>query len=596
MADAAPKAIQVQDLPRINEISLTLAANGFGHLLNLVGLAAVLPPGKKEDPRESKDGPKDSKTTGPFARRARQVLIDLGPTFVKLGQVLSVRPDILPKDVLEEFETLQDRVPPMPVEDVQWVVERELGRPIDEVFDSFDPEPLGSASIAQVHRATLLGGHEVAVKLQRKGIAKTIQSDLHILYSLAALVENRLQLPGLHTPRAIVREFDAAINLELDFLQEMKAAERMRKHFQGTDLDVVVPKVFPQWSTRRMLVMELCEGTPMAQVADEVEPDSRRAKRLAHTLMEATYRQVFDFGFFHGDPHPGNLLVTDDDRVILLDFGVTGVLTSAMQETIINAFTSMVFRDAEMLALTVFRAGATQGRVDLREFIEELERKMAHYHGASLDDLANPTTLMEVVEMCTRFKIGLPPEFAVLSRTMTLVEGQIRALLPAVDIVEEVKPYAQRLMAKRFSPEQVAHDAARLMVQAQGHFKDLPTHVNQMLMDLESGNVQIVTKDPDAAQLREEIRSAVLRLSMAALASTFTMGAMLFLAAWSPAPFGIPIFGLLGGLLLFGGIGLFGALGVHVLFARFMSLTYWRRQLVLLLRFFSWRRHDPADD
>ena len=592
MPDAAHhKAIQVQDLPRINEISLTLAANGFGHLLNLAGLAAVLPPGRSE---EGSDAP-DAKATGPFARRARQVLIDLGPTFVKLGQVLSVRPDILPKDLLAEFETLQDQVPPMPVEDVQWVVERELGCPIDEVFERFDPEPLGSASIAQVHRATLIGGQEVAVKLQRRGIAKTIQSDLHILYTIAALTERRLTLPGLHTPRAIVREFDAAINQELDFLQELKAAERMRKHFEAAEVAVKIPKVYPRWSTRRMLVMELVRGTPMGELMDTIEADGPRARRVAHTLMESTYLQVFDFGFFHGDPHPGNLLVDDGDRLIMLDFGVTGLLTGAMQDTIINAFTSMVFRDPEMLALTVFRAGATQGRVDLREFIEELERKMVEYHGASLDDLANPTTLMEVVEMCTRFKIGLPPEFAVLSRTMTLVEGQIRRLLPSADIVEEVKPYAQRLMAKRFSPERVAHDAARLMVQAQGHFKDLPTHVNQMLMDLESGNVQVITKDPDAAQLREEIRSAVLRLSMAALAGTFTMGAMLFLAAWSPAPFGVPIFGLLGVLLLFGGIGLFGALGVHVLFARFMSLTYWRRQLLLLLRFFSWRRSDPEE-
>jgi ubiquinone biosynthesis protein len=350
--------------------------------------------------------------------------------------------------------------------------------------------------------------------------------------------------------------------------------------------------MFAQHSSKRMLVMELIDGVPLQQKIHELEADSPRAHGIAHAIMEATYRQVFDFGFFHGDPHPGNLLVTEDDTLVYLDFGVTGTLTGAMQDTIINAFTSMVFRDPEMLALTVFRAGATKGRVELRDFIEELERKMVAYHGASLDDLANPNTFMEVVEMCTRFKIGLPPEFAVLSRAITLVEGQIRALMPGVDIVDEVKPYAQRLMARRFSPERVAHDAARLMVQAQGHFKDLPTHVNQMLMDLESGNVQIITKNPDSSQLREEIRSAVLRLSMAALASTFTMGAMLFLAAWSPAPFGIPIFGLLGIGLLLGGIGLFGALGVHVLFARFMSLGYWRRQLVTVLRFLSWRKSE----
>lgn len=577
MADTVPKTIQVQDLPRINEISLVLAANGFGHLLSLVGLNATLPAGTDA-------------SSGPFARRARQVLIDLGPTFVKLGQVLSVRPDILPQDVLTEFESLQDRVPPMGVEDVQWVVEHELGCAIEDVFESFDPDPLGSASIAQVHRAVLVGGQEVAVKLQRRGIAKKIQSDLHILYSLAALVEHRLTLPGLHTPRAIVREFDAAINLELDFLQELKAAERLYNHFKGASTDIRVPRVFSRWSTRRMLVMELVEGVPLSEKTQQLEKDGPEARKLAHAIMDATYRQVFDFGIFHGDPHPGNLLVDTEGRLVFLDFGVTGTLTGAMQDTIINAFTSMVFRDAETLALTVFRAGATKGRVELREFIDELEKKMAQYHGASLDDLASPTTFMEVVEMCTRFKIGLPPEFAVLSRAITLVEGEIRALLPSIDIVEEVKPYAQRLMARRFSPERVAHDAARLMVQAQGHFKDLPTHFNQLLMDLESGNVQIVTRNPDAGALREEIRSAVLRLSMAALASTVTMGSMLFLAAWSPTPFGIPVFGLFGGVFLLSGFGLFGALGVHVLFARFMSLTYWRRRFLSVLRFLSWRR------
>jgi ubiquinone biosynthesis protein len=204
--------------------------------------------------------------------------------------------------------------------------------------------------------------------------------------------------------------------------------------------------------------------------------------------------------------------------------------------------------------------------------------------------MANPATFMEVVELCTRFHIGLPPEFAVLSRAITLVESEIRTLLPGVDIVDEVKPYAQRLLARRFSPERVAHDAARLMVHAQGHFRDLPTQLNQMLVDLQSGNIQVITVDPEATKLREEIRSAVLRLSLAFAASTITMGSLLFLAAWSPAPLGVPIFGLLGGLFLLGGLALFGALGIHVFFAQFLSLGYWRRLLVSFFRFLRWRR------
>ena len=224
------KTMQVQDLGRVQEIARVLAANGFGHLLHLVGLAAEVPPGTEEV------------ETAPWARRLRKALVQLGPSFVKLGQVLSVRPDILPKDILIEFQTLQDRVSPLEFHDVRQVVEEELGQPLEAVFDEFDTAPLGSASIAQVHRARLAGGPEVAVKLQRPGIERTIRSDVHILYSLAQLLEGRVTLPGIFTPTAIVREFEAAITRELDFLQDLKAAERMGRNFHN-DAEVVIPRV-----------------------------------------------------------------------------------------------------------------------------------------------------------------------------------------------------------------------------------------------------------------------------------------------------------------------------------------------------------------
>lgn len=575
MTQPQSTTLQVNDLPRINEISLVLARNGFGHLLQLLNLGEPLPKGET--------------VAGSFAKRLRQVLVELGPTFVKLGQVLSVRPDILPQEVLTEFESLQDDVPCMSTEDVHEIVARELDRPIEEVFSSIDPTPLGSASIAQVHRAVTLDGREVALKLQRQGIERTIRSDISILYALANLAEGRLTLPGLHTPRAIVREFDRAISRELDFLQELQNAERLGRHFEEMDADVGVPEVFPEWSTRRMLVMELIHGVSLKEALKEIAPRSPEAHRLAHAIMDSTYRQAFDFGFFHGDPHPGNLLVTSEGRLVYLDFGVVGTLSAAMQDTIIRAFTSMVFRDAQALAMTVYRAGATTGRVDLKAFVDELERKMHQYYGASLDSLANRATLMEIVELCMRFQISLPPEFAVLSRAVTLVEANVRRLLPGVDIVAEVTPYAQRLMTRRFSPERMAHDAARLMFQVQGSFQDLPTQVTQTLMDLEGGNITIVTRDPEAVLLRDEIRSAVLRLSMAAAASTITLGAMMFLAAWSPTAFGMPIFGIAGAVLALVGLSLFGALGVHVFVSPWLSGTSWQKFLVGILRFFNWR-------
>ncbi len=567
--------LQIGDLPRVNEISLVLARNGFGHLLDRVGLTAPPAAAQAEVP------------SGSFARRLRLVLVELGPTFVKLGQVLALRPDILPQDVLAEFETLHDRVPAMDVDDVRALVEQEIGAAVATVFQHIDPEPLGAASIAQVHRAVLLDGTEVAVKIQRRGIERRIRGDIHILYALAQLIEGRLAVPGLMTPSAIVREFDVAISRELDFTEEARNAEHMGRVLAGLH-GVKVPRVYPERSTRRMLVLQRIHGRPLREVLPTL--DREQASTLAHTIMEATWRQTFESGLFHGDPHPGNLFVDEDGQLVYLDFGLVGQLTRGMQDTLVEVFTSMVFRDAEALAMAVYRAGAANGRIDMRAFVAELERKMVQYHGASLDQLASPTTFVDVVQLCTRFQIALPPEYAILSRAITLVEGEVRALMPDVDIVAEVKPYAQRLVQRRLEPDRVAQDLTRLALQAQGALRDVPTQFTQFLMDLEAGRITVVTRDPDAKAMREEIRAAVLRLSLAFLASTVTLGSLLLLAAWSPAPYEVPVFGL-GAVLALGlGLGLFGALGLHVFFAGFLDLSAWRRRFMTLLRFFSWRR------
>jgi len=570
------KSIQVQDLGRLQQIVTVLAKYGFGQLFSTLGISEAAVPAGEE-------------ATSPLARRLRMALVELGPTFVKLGQVFSVRPDVLPPEIIREFQSLQDRVPPMASEDVRHVIESELGMPLDEIFEEFDFEPIGSASIAQVHRATLSSGDDVAVKVQRRGIAQSIRSDMHILYSLASVLEKRIKLPGLHTPSTIVREFDVAITNELDFTQEMRAAERFHKAF-AKNPDILVPRPHPRWCTRRVLVMDLMEGRPLKESLGvaTVTPESRR---LAHILMDCAYQQIFEDGFFHGDPHPGNIFVTDDGRIVLLDFGLCGTLTAPMQDTIIAAFTAMIFRDAETLAMTVYRAGGTRGRVDLKEFRNEIERMMDKYHGVSLDEVSqNPDALMEVVQLAARFKIDLPPEFAVLSRTFGLIEGSIRGLLPGVDIVDEVKPYAQRLVASRLSPERVAVDVARGIVQIQGHFKDFPTQLSQLMMDAESGRLQIRVKNAELADLADAIRMTGLRLSLALFASTVTVGSLLFMAAWSPAPFGIPLFGIGGLLLAVLGAVLFGALGIHVFFAQYLVLSFWRRLLGRIFAFFSWRR------
>ncbi len=556
--------ISVSDLPRVRDVALTLAGHGFGELSRILGMEAAT-----------------SATKEPVARRIRLALADLGPTFIKLGQVLSVRPDILPAAVLTELAELQDNAPRVPFEQVRTVVEEELGRPLAEVFERFDEMPLASASIAQVHAGRLHDGREVAVKVQRPGIPALLQSDLHILYTLARLVEGQVQVPGLYTPVEIVQEFELAIQTELDFLQEARAAARFRKNHQAIE-GVVIPEVYVELCTRRVLVMEKMVG----QKLKEVEGGSDEGRAAMRKLIESWYYQLFEHGFFHGDPHPGNILVLDGGRICFLDFGLTGTLTAQMQDVLTDIFAGLVFHDSESVAMAVYRAGATSERVDLKAFRNEIDRLMAKYHGASLTDLGARGSLMEFIEVATRYRIQLPREFAVVARAGSLVDGVAKRLLPDTDIVEEVRPWAQRLVTRRFGPERLGADTLRVLQHAQTAFRDLPTQANQLLNDLERGRVVITTRDPEANDMRLELRHAAVRISLALCALALAVSGTILIASWTPMPWGVPLWPILGFGITLIALGMFFGLVMHWLFAARIHPREWYRRLRAVVRFF----------
>lgn len=561
--------MNVRDLGRLQEIAAVLVRNGFGHLLK----GTVVDPGGFK--------PKESRLNA--AARVRQVLIELGPTFVKLGQVLSVRPDILPNAFIKEFESLQDRVDPIPFGDVKAAIEREWGVPIEDRLLSIDETPLASASIAQVHQAVTQDGETVAIKVQRPEIEQRIRSDLHILYTLAAVLTGRLNLPGFYTPVGVVQEFEAAINLELDFLQEARAILRFRTLFRDHP-DVMAPSVYEEFTTGRVLVLELLHGRPLSAIdpAEQaiVEP-------MMDKLIDATYLQVFEYGFFHGDPHPGNLMLLDDGRLAYLDFGVTGTLTGDMQDTLMNLFMALVYQDAESVALTLYRSGATGERVDLKGFSREVERLITKYHGASLEELSDRGTLMDFVEVASRYRIRLVTEFAVLARSVSLLDGVARRFMPNVDIVAKVTPYAQKLVGQRLGPERLGRDALRLMQQVQTAVRDVPLQLNQMMMDLQTGNIDIGTVDRESHRLRDEIRWAGLRMSMAMIVAALCVSGALMLQSYSSIA--IAQFPILFGVgLVFLGVSILLGLGLtmHTLFAARIHPREWVRRWFAVLRFF----------
>jgi ubiquinone biosynthesis protein len=570
--------IDVHDLGRVSTITAVLARHGFGSLLEGAGLQSYVP--------EEGSEPVDSDSSS--AVRLRRVLTELGPTFVKLGQVLSVRPDIVPPALIREFQKLQDEVPPVPWDEAQTVLSEELTVPIDQVFAHIDHEPVASASIAQVHLAELLDGRLVAVKIQRPGIQSTIRSDLHILHTLAHLVEGRLNLPGVYTPKAIVNEFERAILDELDFRAEARNAERFRECFVN-DPKVLVPAIHRSLTSSRVLVLERVDGRPLSALeqGDPTLPD------VMQILLDSTVTQVFDHGFFHADPHPGNVLVLDDGRLAFLDFGLCGSLTAQMRETLVTMLVSLVFQDAETLALTIYHSGGIDGRVDLRAFRSEIERLMQKYHGSSLKDLSTQASLVEFIQVAARFQIRLVPEYALLARAASLVDGVLRSKVPDSDPVELVRPHAKRLMTDRLGPERLGADLMKLFVQAQGGFKQLPTQINQLLLDLERGQVRFqVDPGPDAELLRDEIRYGALRICLALCAMALLVAGAVMVAAWSPAPWGVPLAGIAGLLALLTAVAMWAGLVVHSLVGGQLTLRVLRRRASQVVRFFIGDRRN----
>jgi ubiquinone biosynthesis protein len=515
----------------------------------------------------------------PLPRRIRMALAELGPTFIKLGQVLSVRPDILPAAVVAELATLQDAAPQVPFEAIRVQVERELAGTLEERFASFDEVPVASASIAQVHFAVLGDGREVAVKVQRPGIEPILTSDLHILTTLARLLEGQGGF-GAWTPVAIVQEFERALAGELDFLQEAAASERFRSNHAKT-AGIRAPAVLRELSSKRVLVMERVNGKRL----NDVEGGSELGVAVMRKIIESWYLQLFEHGFFHGDPHPGNMMVLEDGTLVFIDFGLTGVLTGEMQEVLTSVFTGLAFKDAEAVALAIYRAGATSERVDLKAFRGEIERMMAKYEGASLSKLSQRGSLTEFVEVAARYRILLPREYAILARATSIVDGIGKRLLPNADIVEEVRPYAQRLITQRFGPERLGVDAIRALQHAQVAFRDLPTQTNQLLLDLERGRIVITTKDPDAEALRRDLRHAASRLGLGLAATGLVVASSILFAAWNPQVLGVPVVGVAATLTFLGAIAVFMVLGAHLALAR-GSLSLWRKNSMAVFRFF----------
>ncbi len=509
----------IQDLNRLREISAVLARHGFGAYLETVRFGKAVP---REAPpaagEQGKGAPPDTRA----AARFRQVLVDLGPTYIKMGQLLSSRPDILPSHWIDELAQLQDACAPLPVEEIREEIERGLGRPVDELFSWLDPVPTASASIAQVHRARTHGGADVAVKVQRPHIRDRVEADLGLLQYVARLLEALVEETGVYTPSDIVEEFDRAIHQELDFGNEARNARDMARASAAIP-SVVIPRVHDELSSSTVLTLDYVDGLKVTDVPGREGYD---AQQVARNIIEASFRQLFGEGIFHGDPHPGNVLVLPGNRFALVDFGLVGRLTRPMQEALVTVVMAVALRDPETVARVLYRVGVPEGHTALTALRDDIAGVFESYLGLHLDEIRSSSLLRDLLDMAVRHKIRVPKEYALLGKAMVTLEGVIRGLYPDMDVMQVGLPYAKEMLFSRFSPGDASGALMKSLLKLQGLAEDVPAQLSQILSDLEGGKFRVSVRSESLDRIADNVRWLGLTVFLGIAAGGLALGGL----------------------------------------------------------------------
>jgi ubiquinone biosynthesis protein len=473
----------VRDLGRLREIAAVLARHGFGELVERTGLGSLAP-------WKSDKAVAEAKTS--TAVRIRRVLEELGPSFVKLGQLISTRPDVVPQEIIDELKRLQDDVPPVPFDQMREVIEQQLGGPIGELFTELDETAIASASIGQVYRAKLRsddGVHDVVVKVQRPNIAWTIERDIDLLYWLAHAIERSVPEAALYSPVKLVGEFDRAISAELDYAQEADNAKRFAENF--TDLQTVMfPLVYRQASSRKVITLSYIPGEKVL----EAVAHGASAERIAKTAVQVTVRMIFEHGFFHADPHPGNILIagTPEEPVLgLIDLGLVGRLSPKLRDRLVDLVIAIGREDYRAMAAALYAIGHPTKRIDRAAFEAEVERLADKYLHKQLQDVEFAELIRDLAKGAVRYGIEIPPDFMLVGKALMTIEGIARQIYPELNVAAEVKPYVTSILGARYSPERITNDLLHLATRLGSTATELPGLADDILEDLRQGRLTL---------------------------------------------------------------------------------------------------------
>jgi ubiquinone biosynthesis protein len=471
-----------RNLGRLSEIAQVAVRHGFGYWFDKHKLTELFP---RRGPRVELDGQPSQR-----GQHLREMLDELGPTFVKFGQLLSTRPDVLPPDIIAELRALQDDVRPFPFDQVEQVVEEDLGLSVDKLFAEFDEQPVAAASIGQVHRAVLPNGRRVAVKVQRPGAPRQIEADVALLYQAARIAKERVRALDFIDARQLVDEFARSIRHELDYRLEARNAEAFHHNFAGHP-HVHVPRVFWSYTRARVLTLEWLDGVQVVDVhPDEWSLEERRD--LAYLMTETWMTMIFRHGFFHGDPHPANVLVLGRaDQIGLVDFGATGKLTDDDMSKLTRLFIDAASENVDALPRRLADLGVRYPKEREEEFLAELRELYYRYYGASLAEIDPLQVIREAFNLIYSMNLRLPTRFLLLDKAIATLGSVGVELYSEFNVFEVARPYARSLMMERFGPRRLAHRARKESLRLAQVVTEMPYQIHDVLEEFRDGQIEV---------------------------------------------------------------------------------------------------------
>lgn len=535
----------IRFLRRYRSILSVLIKYGFGHVVDQLNLTGYLELGKNIFSKGKTSRAIEQLTP---AQRLRLAMEELGTTFIKLGQVLSTRPDLIPNAFVAEFRKLQDHVPAIAFDKIRDHIEAELKRPISEVFSHLDETPIAAASIAQVYKGRLHSGEDVAVKVRRPDIQRTVETDLEILLGLAQLLEHHFPEWEIYDPVGIIKTFRHTIRREMDFTKEARTIDKFRANFAEDD-NYYVPTVFWEVTGEKLLTMEFIDGIKISAV-DLLRHRGYDLKRLADRGAKAILKQVLDHGIFHGDPHPGNVFVLPDDVICMLDYGMVGRLDETLKQRLADLLSAVFKRDVDRLITVLRLSGDLREETNLKDLHRDMVEFVDDYYGLALKEINAGKLLMDFSSILMRHRISFPSDLILLAKALVTVEGIGRQLDPDFNMVAHLTPFINKLVRERLSPGSLTREVSELVQSYGVMLKRIPWDIKELINRLNENKFRIDLHHQGLEKLISDLDKASNRISFSLLIAALIIGSSLIMQTEKgPHIFGFPALGVLGYLI-----------------------------------------------